>query len=333
MNQALIIGDTHFDDKYEGYLETQVATIKETIKDIDIEDVIFLGDISDKRKPKPTILLAINELLSSIKGRKIHILRGNHDSNDKSDDGITYLSLFESKNVKVYNHIKDVKIKNRNFTFIPHYENEQIIIDKHTSIPDSNIVVGHYGYIGCINGVPDYAFSISPSVIRSFTILGHIHRNSRSGLINVVGTPYPISFYDTEANCASVGILNFDADNEALDYYSLKTGPRYVTVHSNNLSELRKLNPNCYNIVRVLLDSDSDKYAPDIIKDIITAYPVKWVDIRVVPKMDKIPMEKDNISIKAMFDKSVLDQYLSQVNMPYSLEDMMKVYQHIRNEN
>ena len=333
MNHALIIGDTHFDDKYDGYLEAQINSIKRIIKEIEIEDIIFLGDIAEKRKPKPNILLAIKGLLDSIKGRRIHILRGNHDANDKSDDGITYLSLFNSRKVKVYNHIKDVEIQGRTFTFIPHYENEEIIVEKHRSIPDSNIVVGHYGYVGCINGVPDYVFSVSPNDILNFTILGHIHRNHRSGLINVVGTPYPVSFYDSEANCATVGILSFDKSHEDLEFIPLLNGPRFTTKHSSKIEELSKLKDHNYNVVRVLLDSDSDKYAPDVIKDIITRFPVKWVDIRVVPKVDSMPKEKIGLSVQNMFDKSILDQYLSQVDLPYTLDDMMKVYSHIKNEN
>ena len=270
--------------------------------------------------------------MDSLKGCKIHILRGNHDSNDKSDDGVTYLKLFESRRVKIYNHIKDVKIQGRNFSFIPHYENEEVIIKKYTMLPPETIAFGHFGYIGCINGVPDYAFSISPRDISCFSIIGHIHRNNRSGLINVVGTPYPIGFYDSELNCGTLGVLTFDESHEELDFIDINGGPRFVTKHSSQLQDL-KLSENTYNVVRVLLDSDSDKYTPDLIKELISKYPIKWVDIRVVPKVDSIPKEQSGISIKQIMDKSILDQYLEKVDLPFSREDLMKVYTYIKNEN
>lgn len=331
-NQILIVGDNHFTDRYEGILDAQVDATVEAIQATDIEDIVFLGDVSDARKPTPTVLLAIQRLLDKLKNRKKRILRGNHDALNKSDDGVTYLNVFESKHTTIYNHIRDTKIKGRQFTFIPHYEDERVITKKYSIISPESIAFGHFGYIGCINGVPDYVFSINPGDIRNFTILGHVHRTSRAGLINVVGTPYPTGFYDSEVNCGTLGVLEFDENHEELSYINVDKGPRFITKHSSQLEGL-KLDENTYNVVRVLLDSDSDKYTPDLIKELITKYPIRWVDIRIIPKVDSAPKEMEGITLKHIMDKSLLDQYLEKIELPFSISDLMKVYTHIKNEN
>ena len=62
MIKYLIIGDTHLDTKYPGYLENQVEALKFNIQKQRPNNIIFLGDISDKRKPSPEVLLKIKEL-------------------------------------------------------------------------------------------------------------------------------------------------------------------------------------------------------------------------------------------------------------------------------
>lgn len=122
--QALVIGDLHFEDKPRGLMKAQAAAVKQICVDRcgDSNQLIFLGDLMMHRNPRPTVLLALKELLDDIvnMGYEIHILRGNHDSVTKADDGVTALSLFESKNIHVYTQYHEDH-KNE-WVFIPHYE-------------------------------------------------------------------------------------------------------------------------------------------------------------------------------------------------------------------
>jgi metallophosphoesterase superfamily enzyme len=122
--QTLVIGDLHFDNKPMGMLDAQKeAIIKICKENPDCKKVIFLGDLMMHRSPRPSVLLALKEVIDEVsKDKAVYILRGNHDSVTKSDDGITSLSLFESPSVRVitqtwYDH------KNK-YAFIPHYEDE-----------------------------------------------------------------------------------------------------------------------------------------------------------------------------------------------------------------
>lgn len=127
-SKTLIIGDTHLEDKIPGHLNHQIETLTILIeKEIDdLKHIIFLGDITDSRKPSPTILLTFRLFIHHIKSLNpninIWIIRGNHDSETKSDDGITALSLFEEiEGVKVITQYIDefIGIPVR---FIAHYE-------------------------------------------------------------------------------------------------------------------------------------------------------------------------------------------------------------------
>jgi DNA repair exonuclease SbcCD nuclease subunit len=333
MQETLIIGDTHFDDKWEDYLPSQINAVKKVIEEYDTDHIVFLGDISDKRKPKPNILLAIDEFFkwTTKKKKVVDVLMGNHDANDKSDDGVTYLSVFNSKYVRVHNVAKEIKVGKRKLGFIPNYENNSKIIEAYRDFCSTSIVFGHFGYIGCLNGVPDYVFGVAPSDILSYTVLGHIHRNNSVNNIECLGTPYPVGFYDSEYNVGCAGVLQYDSEHQDLARVQVMTGPRYYTAKADSLDNL-KVDQNNFNVIRVLLDSDSDKYGPDIIKFLIETYGFKWVDLRVVPKITKMEY-KDTKRIKTMVDKSMLDQFLEKIQLPYPKDELMAIYNKVKNEN
>ena len=94
---TLVIGDLHFDDKPQGMMEAQKqAIINICKKNVGCNKVIFLGDLMMHRNPRPTVLIALKEMLDYISEQlrfDVYILRGNHDSVTKADDGVTALSL------------------------------------------------------------------------------------------------------------------------------------------------------------------------------------------------------------------------------------------------
>ena len=127
MVNTLVIGDLHFDNKPVGMLDAQKAAIVKICRNHEFDKVIFLGDLMMHRNPRPSVLLALKDMLDDIVhlGYEVFILRGNHDSVNKSDDGHTALSLFEGPRVRVITQTwHDHENK---WTFIPHYEDEEKI--------------------------------------------------------------------------------------------------------------------------------------------------------------------------------------------------------------
>ena len=101
------------------------------------------------RKPTPSELLGFKSIIDKMKERaKVLVIRGNHDSETKADDGKTALLLYEDKNVKVVTHTyTDIKRKR---VFIPHYENEETIVNDLEMVPEDYTVFGHFGYDGIL---------------------------------------------------------------------------------------------------------------------------------------------------------------------------------------
>ena len=65
MSKCLIIGDTHYDTKCDGYLESQLNATLKIVKDQSPKYVVFLGDIFHHRKPTPEVIVGVHNLLKS----------------------------------------------------------------------------------------------------------------------------------------------------------------------------------------------------------------------------------------------------------------------------
>jgi len=102
------------------------------------------------RNPSPLVLVSFKKYLDkwTEKGMHVHLLRGNHDSADKSDNGITALQVYASKEVHVWNEFGEYNVQGSFRRFIPHYENEETIRGYLSQCPKDAQVFGHFGYLG-----------------------------------------------------------------------------------------------------------------------------------------------------------------------------------------
>ena len=259
--KCLVIGDTHFDNKYPGYLQAQVKSCYDIINSVKPTHVDFLGDIFHHRKPNPEVIVETHKLFSKIALipglKKAYILRGNHDSANRSDDGLTVLETLDypsSKATVVTQTLIDDDLK---FVLIPHYEDEERIIKDLQRAPKDAFVFGHFGYDGCLNSAGDSDFSLGISSFSNPTILGHIHRfnfrRSEKGCeLITLGTPYTTSF--TEA-----GKDNFVAiiDGDEISFEDVDHGPRHLVMNIEDVQKnLEFINdPRYYTMLRVMLNS------------------------------------------------------------------------------
>jgi DNA repair exonuclease SbcCD nuclease subunit len=336
MIKYLIIGDTHFDNKYPGYLDHQIQAIKDNINKHKPQQVIFLGDISDKRKPTPEVLLKIKELFDYI-DMDCYVLMGNHDASNKSDDGLTYLSLFNSDNVKICNKPYIIEIGGRTAHLIPHYEDEQKIYNYlyDNKVTSDDYVFGHFGYRGCINSIGDYDFSIDPSQLCARTFLGHIHRPTVHHNIEILGTPYPTSFFEAEHK-GNLGLLKVYSNKTVFEKVPFVGGPRYINCTLQELQDLpKKLDTvKYYNIVRVLLNPSDKVYIPDLIKKLIEEYKVNYVDIKYInPDLELVANQNPYLVSPGEFNDATFEEYLSKLDFPYSKEEVMGILNKVKELN
>tara|TARA_R110000782_G_scaffold2410_1_gene9463 strand:- start:1213 stop:2226 length:1014 start_codon:yes stop_codon:yes gene_type:complete len=322
MVKTLIIGDLHFDNKPMGMLDAQKEAIKKICKDnMDCDKVIFLGDLMMHRNPRPTVLLALKELMDEVsKDKEVYILRGNHDSVTKADDGVTALSLLESSKVKV---ITQTWYDNKNkWAFIPHYEDEEKIKQDLAGVPKGYTVFGHFGYYGVLNSAGDADFSLSLSDFRNPTILGHIHKEGRNGNVTVLGTPYSTNFGEAGKDCF-YGILREDG----LEKMPSLGGPRHLVVDYDNVEDnLDWINqdtePHHYTLLRIninTIDEDQDRIA-----ELCDKIKVGSLEIKYKPLLDeKDEFETDGRVFTTALNDELIDHYINSSKTKINKEELL----------
>jgi len=320
MVRTLVIGDLHFDNKPFGLLEAQVDCIKRIIHNEDVDDVIFLGDLMMHRRPYPRVLLALKEVMDYASEKaEVSIIRGNHDSENKSDDGVTALSLFESDKVKVATQTRyDYKTKR---AFIPHYEDEDKIKEDLANVPKGYTVFGHFGYYGSLNSAGDSDFSLSLDDFSNPTILGHIHRYNRGKVVTLLGTPYTTNYAEYKKE-SFYGILQ---DGE-LEVHPVTWGPRHLVVDydlvEDNLDWIN--DPKYFTLLRINVSTvDKDQ---DSIADLMDKLEVGYVEIKYTPLSDdKYDDEEiDVINPVIEINDALIEDYINTSNTKIGKEALLE---------
>tara|TARA_R110002051_G_scaffold289537_2_gene352616 strand:+ start:4660 stop:5661 length:1002 start_codon:yes stop_codon:yes gene_type:complete len=324
--KTLVIGDLHFDNKPFGLLEAQKQCIKDIIhSNEDVDDIIFLGDLMMHRKPYPCVLLALKEVIDYASGySKVTIIRGNHDSENKSDDGVTALSLFESDRVNVITQTwYDDKTKR---AFIPHYEDEDRIKTDLASVPRGYTVFGHFGYCGSLNSAGDNDFSLLPTDFVNSTYLGHIHRHARTKNITLLGTPYSTNYTEHLKE-------NFYAliQNGAAQYKPIEFGPRHLVVDYESIEEnLDWINDKKYfTLLRIIINTvDADQ---DSVATLMDKLEVGYVEVKYKPVTDeKLPQsELDPDSPITNVSDALIEDYINASNTKIPKEVLLNSLQTI----
>ena len=273
------------------------------------------------RNPRPEVLLALNKMIDTVsQDREVFILRGNHDSVTKSDDGVTSLSLFENSKVKVFTHTY-IDHKNK-WMFIPHYEDEQKIKDDLACAPKGYTIFGHFGYNGVLNSAGDADFSLSISDFKNPTILGHIHTEGRNGNVTVLGTPYSTNFGEAGKDCY-YGIL----DERGLGKLPSKYGPRHLVVDYDNVEDnLDWINkdskPTDYTLLRININTINEDQ--DRIAELCDKIKVGSLEIKYKPLLDeKDEFETDGRVFTTALNDDLIEHYINSNKTKINKDELL----------
>ena len=289
IKKVLVIGDTHFDNPYPGYLGAQLGTLEKIVRSSKPQAVIFLGDIFHHRSPEPEVLVETAKCFRRIEYdvEKIVVLRGNHDSASKADDGLTVLELLQSDTVHV---VRKAEEHTWGLNFIAHFEDEKRISMVLKEI-DKGIIFGHFGYEGCINAGGYFDFHLKKEEFKVPTILGHIHEFKQEGNITILGTPWSTNFGECDYP-HYVGELEYDLNKQTwseLKKVHLNYGVRHYVCPYHSLETMKEdiMDPNYFTVLRVLLDKFSDDTTNDLRTKIREEYKVGYVDLKFQPILNK----------------------------------------------
>jgi predicted phosphodiesterase len=328
--RTLLITDIHLNAKTPGLLEAQVKCLTKLFRTEEYTDVIIMGDVFMHRKPTPSELLAFRSILDSIPEVPVVVIRGNHDSETKADDGVTALSVFDSLDVHVVTHTYTDKLKKR--VYIPHYEDEKIIKRNLSEVPKGYVVFGHFGFGGCLNSAGDADFSLPLSAFYNTTFLGHIHKFDQRAqavqgsveTITVLGTPYTINF-------GEVGQEKYYAllEETKVTFRSLTHGPRHLVYAAKDLeSNLEHINdPTWFTMLRVTVDADHHPIPYDKLS--VASVDVKYNPVFNEENVSDYKPERDLFSINEV----IIEDYVDAANSTISKELLMGGYRLLKDED
>jgi len=326
--KTLVIGDLHFNDKPMGMLDAQKEAIIQICKEnADCSKVIFLGDLMMHRHPRPTVLLALKEVMDEVsKIQQIYILRGNHDSVNKSDDGSTILSMLEKDMVWGHRQVRVITKtwidKVNKWVFIPHYEDDEKIKSDLRNVPENYMVFGHFGYNGVLDCAGDADFGVTLSDFKNPTILGHIHRESHEEGVSILGTPYSTNFGEAGKDCY-YGILT----GSGLEKIPTEGGPRHLVMDYDKVEENldwinAETSPPNYTLLRININTiNEDQDQVTTLCDSITA---PFVEIKYKPLLDeKEEFETDNKIFTTAINDELIEHYINSSNASINKADLL----------
>jgi DNA repair exonuclease SbcCD nuclease subunit len=340
MDKTLIIGDCHFQNLYPSlnYLQKQFHTIYQILEIEKPRNIIFLGDIFHFRKPDPETVIEVYRFFSklgiSLPGLStIYLMRGNHDTASKTDEAIvTMLNIFDSKHtwskIKVIERPVSYMFGENCFNFIPHYDDENIILSHLQNIVThhkNTFVFGHFGFKGCLNPNGDEDCPLTLDVFKYPTFLGHIHKKQDEGNVHVVGTPYSTSFSEAD-NQHRYGIIY---KNGTYEFKPITFGIRYLQFDLHSLEANKDFinDPKNYStILRVYLNQILDINSVDLRKKIMLEYNVKYVDIKYLPMFDDDTIHSSYSPNNMVFEVTdeIINNYLAEAKTEISKELLLE---------
>mgnify|MGYP005811881057 CR=1 FL=1 len=332
--KTLVLGDLHIHNTDTELVREQIKTVLNIVDKEDPDDIVLLGDVIDKRKPSPECLLRVRYLFTELedRGKTTYVLRGNHDSSTKADDGIAALSLFSSDLTKIIVHT--TKIGNR--VYAPHYEDDRKIEKLLHSASKDDLLFGHFGYHGCMDSAGICDFNINPNIFRCRAILGHIHRFSEKGNITILGTPYTTNY--TESGKKNYyAIIKEDEEELEITYHPITQGPRYLVLCYSELEDNKKLinDDSYFTFLRVLVDQLSDANTANLASELLEKYNIERLDIKFKPLIDdpksisSYETQRDLFSINEV----IIEDYVDNNTTSLDKESIMEGYRILRHEN
>ena len=214
MSRLPIITDLHFGSRADSQVlyEHQARFFEQVFwpaidAEGDVQDVICLGDVTDRRKFIRFDTLSVAKSLfftpARDRGIRVHWLLGNHDLPYKHSLSLSSHEAFkEYDNVHVYRTATEQTFQDVPVLFMPWLcdENMQDSLQTLDGFTGS-VVMGHFEFGGfdMYRGVPS-AHGLNPDLFRSFALVlsGHYHHKSSRSPIHYLGSPYDMIWSDAD---------------------------------------------------------------------------------------------------------------------------------------
>lgn len=298
------------------------------LKANDIDTIIHLGDIVDRRKYISYLSLRkfrdqfINRVIDA--NFNLHVIIGNHDTFYKNTNEVNCMTeLFgtnQPNNIHWYTEATNIKFGSTEILFVPWMcsDNFEPTIEK-IADTDAQVCFGHLELAGFEmqkGTVIDHGYDAK--IFKKFDIVlsGHYHHRSTKGNVTYLGCPYEIVWSDFDD---PKGFHVFDTETREIEFvkHDLTLFEKY---HYDDLDKLRGdvvLDDYSFlkgKFVKVIVKNKTNPYWFDSVIDRIERAGV--ADLQVVEDHLHLDLEEDSSIISEAEDTLTIirkfsDQYIS----------------------
>lgn len=308
-----------------------------TLKDRNIDTIVHLGDLFDRRK-----FINFNTLSSWKKNFfepcqefDCHFILGNHDIYYKNTNDIASTDLLlREYNYTIYDKPKEVIFDELNILFMPwiNPENYEECLDVMNN-SKSQIMFGHFEVSGFEMHKGSYCNTgMKVDIFKKFdtVISGHFHHKSDNGTLYYLGTPYQLTWQDYSDQ---KGFHIYDTDTRLLEFipnnkiiykkiYYNDENKDFTDIVTQDYSEYK----NCY--VKVVVEKKSDTYLLEkLIEQIEKNNPIKvivvdnLIDIFSEVGLEDIETAEDTMTIVSKYIE-ILETAVDKKELDFLMKDL-----------
>lgn len=314
MTKIPLITDFHYGVKGDSPLfrEELANFLKNTffpyVDQSNLKEVIFLGDLMDRRKylNYETLRCIRETFLEPLEDRGItlHIFTGNHDTYFKNTDNVNCIRELLSRypNVKHYEVPQDTMVGGISIAMVPWItQSNEELFKKFLKETKSSICMGHFEIQGfeVVRGVPSEE-GIDKSVLNVFDKVysGHFHLKSDNGHIYYLGTQYDMTFSDIDEK---KGFHVLDTDTRQIEFIENPEKLFFRLVY-NETTPVPDFSSYKDKYVKLLVKSK--KNSKQYEKYVTALYEVNPAEVSIIEEfetaeiaVDKIDVSEDTLAI------------------------------------
>ena len=315
------------------------------LDDHDINTIIHLGDIVDRRKYINYVTLrAFKEnFVKPVKDREIdlHVIVGNHDIPYRSSNEINAMrEIFEHGNnqyVKTYDNPTNINMDGCDIALMPwihpgNFQTCATFIDK----TPAQVLFGHLelqGFEMSRGLVMNEGYSAE--MFKHFDVVasGHYHHKSTRGNINYLGAPYEMTWHDYDD---PRGFHIFDTETRTFEFIKNPYKMFYKLWYDDEGKELQDVVEQDYSeyentYLKVIVTSKTNPYWFDLFLDKL--YKVNPANLSIVDDNKNLDqLNEDEIVNEAEATLTIMHNYVNATEMDVSATDLNKLLQSLYSE-
>ena len=329
---------TIFNDYFLNFYRNQFFP---TIREREIDTIIHLGDLFDRRKfiNFHTLTTWKKDFFDVCKNFNCHFILGNHDIYYKNTNDVASTDLLlREYDFNVYDKPCEMEFDSLNILFMPwiNSENYQLCLDSMNQ-SKSSIMFGHFEINGFEMHRGAYCNSVMENeIFKKFdTVLsGHFHHKSDNGNVYYLGTPYELTWQDY---ADKKGFHIFDTEKRELEFipnesviykkvYYNDENKDFTDIVNQDYSEYK----DCY--VKVVVEKKNDSYLLERLVQKIEEHDP--INVMVVDNLADIFMEEDMDEIQAAEDTmSIVSKYIEALETEVDKEKLDFLMKDLYNES